>query len=289
MLEVKGLRVSYDGPVLRDVDLQVGAGEIVCVLGPSGGGKSTLLRAVAGLVTYEGSISIGAKAVDGVPTHRRDVGMMFQDSLLFTHLDVAGNVGFATGGANVSQMLDLVGLPGFESRTVQTLSGGQAQRVALARALARTPKVLLLDEPFGALDAVLKSSLVLDVQRVLRAQQVTVLAVTHDRHEAFTLADRVGVLRDGRLVQIGTPSQLWNSPADDYVARLVGLSVIAGRAYTPEQLTVDPTGELAVTVTGRTFADGRFLVTGRIDEDNVLFATTVAPDVGDTVRLRALP
>src|SRR5690606_23580733 len=161
-------------------------------------------------------IEVAGKSMAGVPPHRRGIGMMFQDDLLFPHLDVAANVGFGLDppdGQRVSAMLELVGLAGFGTRRVDTLSGGQAQRVALARALAPQPRLLLLDEPFGALDVVLKAGLVLDVQRVLRELGMTVLAVTHDRQEAFTLADRVAVLREGRLAQVGTPDELWNDPA----------------------------------------------------------------------------
>ncbi|HNO15248.1 MAG TPA: ABC transporter ATP-binding protein, partial [Actinomycetota bacterium] len=229
MLRLQDVRVAYEEPVLRGVDLDVAAGEIVCILGPSGGGKSTLLRAVAGLVPAEGVVEVAGVSMAGVPPHRRGVGMMFQHDLLFPHLDVAGNVGFGLRPADprrVDEMLALVGLTGLGPRATDTLSGGQAQRVALARALAPQPRVLLLDEPFGALDAVLKAELVLEVQLLLRELGMTVLAVTHDRQEAFTLADRVAVLRDGRLVQVGTPDHLWNDPSDTYVARLVGLSVL---------------------------------------------------------------
>ncbi len=290
MLDVQRVSVAYDQPVLRDLSLQVGAGEIVCILGPSGGGKSTLLRAIAGLVDYTGSVTIDGQPVDALPTHRRGVGMMFQDDLLFSHLDVAGNVGFATGGQRVAQMLDLVGLPGFEKRGIETLSGGQAQRVALARALAPAPRVLLLDEPFGALDVVLKASLVLDVQRLLREQQVTVLAVTHDRAEAFTLADRVAILREGSIVQVGTPDELWHAPIDAYVAELVGLSVLDGRTYAPAQLYLDPQGPWVLTVAGRTFAAGGYLVTGSVGGQQVsLFVTDTPPEVGQSVRINARP
>lgn len=285
MLSVNNLRVSYDEPVLTGIDLQVAAGEIVCILGPSGGGKSTLLRAVAGLVDYTGSVSIAGANVDAVPAHRRTVGMMFQDDLLFGHLDVAGNVGFGSGGERVTEMLDLVGLTGYEARRVETLSGGQAQRVALARALAPAPRVLLLDEPFGALDVVLKASLVLEVQKVLRSQQMTVLAVTHDRHEAFTLADRVAILREGRLVQVGSPDQLWRDPVDDYVAGLVGLSVIDGAAYDPQALTPASDGPWALTVTGRTFSAGRYLISGLVGTQSAMYVSDVAPAVGEVVRI----
>lgn len=289
MLSLRDVRVSYDQPVLHGIDLDVAEGEIVCILGPSGGGKSTLLRAVAGLVDYTGSVQIAGVAVDDVPVHRRTVGMMFQDDLLFSHLDVGRNVGFGSGGQRVAEMLDLVGLPGFERRAVDTLSGGQAQRVALARALAPAPRVLLLDEPFGALDVVLKASLVLDVQKVLREQGVTVLAVTHDRAEAFTLADRVAILRDGRLVQVGVPDDLWRHPGDAYVAGLVGLSVLGGAAYAPDQLHPDPDGDWPVTVTGRTFSAGRYLVSGVSESGPVTYLADEPPQIGLSVRLGVRP
>lgn len=292
MLRLRQLAVSYDQPVLKGIDLEVATGEIVCILGPSGGGKSTLLRAVAGMVPASGRVELGGRDVSRTPTHLRGVGMMFQNDLLFPHLDVAGNVGFGVRPSDpdrVEQVLALVGLAGYGSRAVDSLSGGQAQRVALARALAARPGVLLLDEPFGALDVVLKAHLVLEVQNVLREQGVTVLAVTHDRREAFTLADRVAVLREGRIVQVGAPDELWARPADTYVARLLGLSVIAGVVYRPEQLHPDPAGSWAAVVTGRTFRDGRYQVSARVGEDPVTFMTSVdeAPQVGATVALSA--
>jgi thiamine transport system ATP-binding protein len=290
MLTLTGLQVSFDEPVLHGIDLEVSAGEIVCILGPSGGGKSTLLRAVAGLVEYSGSVAMAGRRLDDVATHRRQIGMMFQNDLLFPHLDVAGNVGFGLHGDDpqrVHQMLDLLGLTGLEHRDVSTLSGGQAQRVALARALAPAPEALLLDEPFGALDAVLKAELVLEVQRLLRDQGVTVLAVTHDRREAFTIADRVAVLREGRLVQVGAPDELWNKPVDAYVARLVGLSVLDGNVHAPEHLGQVSGGKWQVVVTGRTFEDGRYLVTGIVDGQSATFVSDVRslPDVGRTVQI----
>ena len=288
MLRLQAVTASYDQPVLRGIDLNVARGEIVCILGPSGGGKSTLLRAVAGLVPHGGLIEVAGEAMVGVPPHRRGVGMMFQDDLLFPHLDVAGNVGFGlrpADPARVAQMLDLVGLSGFGPRGVDTLSGGQAQRVALARALAPQPRLLLLDEPFGALDVVLKAGLVLDVQRVLRELGMTVLAVTHDRQEAFTLADRVAVLRDGTLVQVGTPDELWNEPADMYVARLVGLSVLEGRAYRPEQIRMSAGGPWSARVTGRTFRDGHHLVSAQVAGETVVVVCGRALEPGTEVRL----
>jgi thiamine transport system ATP-binding protein len=289
MLSLEDLRAAFDHPVLEGVDLTVPTGSIVCILGPSGGGKSTLLRAVAGLVAYSGVIRIDGRDLDGVPAHRRDVGLMFQKDLLFPHLDVAGNVGYGLQRRDprrVAELLDLVGMPGYGPRSVETLSGGQAQRVALARALARNPRVLLLDEPFGALDVVLKAELVLDVQRLLREQGTTVLAVSHDRQEAFTLADEVAVLRGGRIVQQTSPQELWRAPRDGYVARLVGQTVLDGVAYPPEALEVRADGRWDVRVTGRTFRDGHYLLTGVVGDEQVMLRCDEAmPQVGERVRI----
>lgn len=290
MLRLRDLTMAYDHPVLQGVDLEVATGEIVCILGPSGGGKSTLLRAVAGLVPADGLIEVAGESMAGVPPHRRGMGMMFQDDLLFPHLDVAGNVGFGVRPPDPQQvltMLDLVGLAGYGTRRVDTLSGGQAQRVALARALAPHPRLLLLDEPFGALDVVLKAGLVLEVQQVLRELGMTVLAVTHDRQEAFTLGDRVAVLREGRLAQVGTPDELWSDPADTYVARLVGLSILGGRAYRPEDIHATPDGPWDAVVTGRTFRDGHHLIAARVDSETVVFVSQVPLENGARIRLTA--
>jgi thiamine transport system ATP-binding protein len=289
MLEIEGLRVAFDHPVLEGIDLTVPTGRIVCILGPSGGGKSTLLRSVAGLIAYRGAIRVDGRDLAGVPAHRRDVGLMFQKDLLFPHLDVAGNVGYGMrrpDPGRVAGLLELVGLPGYGPRPVDTLSGGQAQRVALARALARTPRVLLLDEPFGALDVVLKAELVLDVQRLLREQGTTVLAVSHDRQEAFTLADEVAVLREGCIVQQGAPDDLWRTPLDGYVARLVGQSVLGGVAYTPEALAVRHDGPWEMVVTGRTFRDGHYLLTGVVGSEQIMLrCDSTMPRVGEQVRV----
>lgn len=186
--------------VLDHVALTVQAGEIVALIGPSGSGKSTLLRVVAGLVPVEsGRVLVAGHDVTRVPTHQRGIGMVFQDEQLFTHLDVAANVAFglrmrgderATQVARVRELLELVGLTGFESRSVSTLSGGEAKRVALARSLAPSPRVLLLDEPLTGLDRELHDRLVADLGAILRAETTTSLVVTHDVEEAEAIADR---------------------------------------------------------------------------------------------------
>jgi thiamine transport system ATP-binding protein len=202
VLAVRDIRVTFDGAVVLDrVSLDVDDGEVVALLGPSGSGKSTLLRAIAGLVPLEsGTVSIHGRDVTTVPTHRRSVGMVFQDEQLFPHLSVGDNVAFGLKMAGVPRgsradraavLLALVGLPGFEERNVRDLSGGEAKRVALARSLAPEPRILLLDEPLTGLDRELHDRLADEVARILREVGTTAVWVTHDRDEAMMIADRV--------------------------------------------------------------------------------------------------
>lgn len=220
LLALEGATVRFGGRAVLDaVDLEVAEHEIVCVLGPSGSGKSTLLRAVAGLQPLEvGRVSLDGRDQAGVPAHRRGVGLMFQDHQLFPQRDVGGNVAFGLRmhgvskrqrAEHVQELLDLVGLPGAARRAVAALSGGEQQRVALARALAPSPKLLMLDEPLGQLDRSLRERLVVELRQLFGRLGTTVLAVTHDQGEAFALADRVVVMRDGRIAQSGTPLQVW--------------------------------------------------------------------------------
>jgi thiamine transport system ATP-binding protein len=205
-LDVRDVTVVYgDTTVLDGVGLQVAGGEIVCVVGPSGCGKSTLLRVIAGLlVPQRGTVAIDGADVSDVPPHRRRVGFVFQDDVLFPHLDVHRNIAYGLRANHeprrsiaprVDELLELVGLVGYGHRDVATLSGGEAQRVALARALAPRPRVLLLDEPFGALDPELHDRLVADVRAVIGAVATTAVHVTHDRAEAAAMGDRIVSLR----------------------------------------------------------------------------------------------
>lgn len=232
-LSVRNVSVRYGSTLALDsFSLDVDTGEVVAVIGPSGSGKSTLLRAIAGLERLDGgSISAGGRSLDGVPTHERDLGLMFQDHALFPHLSVGDNIGFGLRmkgwskprrDARVAELLSLVGLESFGSRAVDQLSGGEAQRVALARALAPEPALLMLDEPFGSLDRVLRDQLTVELRRLLRELGQTALHVTHDQAEAFTVADRVAVLRAGRLEQLGEPAELWRAPRSPFVAEFLG-------------------------------------------------------------------
>ena len=218
-------------PAVDDLSLRVAEGEILALLGPSGCGKTTTLRLIAGLeIPDAGTITLRGRVVagpgHGVPPEERGVGIVFQDYALFPHLTVGDNVGFglsrATRRDRVDDVLDLVGLRGLSTRYPHELSGGQQQRVALARALAPAPAVMLLDEPFSNLDADLRAQMRDEVERILRASATTAVFVTHDQEEAFTLADRVGVLRAGRVEQVATPSQIYHRPATRFVASFVG-------------------------------------------------------------------
>ena len=246
-LSVRGLAVTYGGLRAVDgVDLEVAAGEVVALLGASGSGKSSLLRAVAGLEDVAaGEVAWAGRSMVRVPVHKRGFGLMFQDGQLFEHRDVGSNIAYgltdlprAQRSERVREMLELVGLPGFERRRVTTLSGGQAQRVALARALAPAPRLLLLDEPLSALDRALREQLATDVRTILRRGGTTALYVTHDQDEAMTVADRVGVMEAGRLLRLDTPQRLWADPASSKVARFLGFDVVGDLALAPGALRV---------------------------------------------------
>ncbi|MGP9017399.1 ABC transporter ATP-binding protein [Streptomyces sp. BR1] len=218
-------------PILDGVDLAVPNGALACVLGPSGCGKSTLLRVVAGFhPALSGEVALGDTLLDDgrrrLPAERRRIGYVPQDGALFPHLSVAANIGFGLPRAQrrerVAELLDLIGLPGLGGRHPHQLSGGQQQRVALARALAPRPELLLLDEPFAALDAALRTDLRAEVAATLRAAGATAVLVTHDQDEAISFADTIAVMRAGRIVQQATPQVLYREPADASVAGFLG-------------------------------------------------------------------
>jgi thiamine transport system ATP-binding protein len=237
MLRCLRLSVFFEEtPALDAVNLTVNDGEVVAVMGPSGCGKTTLLRAVSGLQ----SLDIGTVSWDGInlhdtPPHARGFGLMFQDYALFPHLTVHGNVEFglrmrgvsaATRLRRVQSALDTVGLGGYDDRSINELSGGEQQRVALARTLAPSPRLVLLDEPIGALDRTLREHLITEMRAIFSELGVTALYVTHDRDEAFAIADTVAVMRDGRFVRKGTPEEMWTDPQDEFVARMLGFDTI---------------------------------------------------------------
>ena len=230
-LELTEVTVKYGEKVAVDhVSLDLQHGEVLGILGPSGSGKSTLLRAIAGLEPLaNGSVLWENKDLADVPVHKRGFALMFQDGQLFPTKDVAGNVGYALTIAKqplqprVGELLDLVGLAGFEKRRVTELSGGEQQRVALARALAASPRLLMLDEPLSSLDRELRESLAIDLREILQETHTSAIFVTHDQDEAAVIADRIGVMDGGRMLQLGTPTQLRTHPASARVAEFLGL------------------------------------------------------------------
>jgi iron(III) transport system ATP-binding protein len=258
-LLVSGLWKGYgeEQPVLRGIDLEVPPGSLTAVLGLSGCGKTTLLRTIAGFERAErGSIDLGGTTLDDggsyLPPERRSVGYVPQEGALFPHLTVQGNVGFGLPrgerrGENVAQLLELVGIAALAKRMPHELSGGEQQRVALARALARKPQALLLDEPFSSLDATLRTRVREEVHNLLREQGVTTVLVTHDQEEALSLADTVAVLRDGQIVQQGTPAELYEHPADERLARFLGAVNVIEASFSSGGATAEtPLGRLAL-------------------------------------------
>ena len=295
-------------PVLRGVSMEVPAGRVCALLGPSGSGKTTLLRAIAGLESIDsGSIRAGDRVLTGpgtsVAPEQRRVGMVFQDWALFPQMTVAENVAFGLlrgerKGPRVGEVLEMVGLGGFADRQPGTLSGGQQQRVALARALAPRPEVLLLDEPFSNLDTALRVQVRTDVHRLLAEAGITAVFVTHDQEEAFVLGDVVAVVNEGVFEQVGSPRDLYRTPASRFVAGFVGeANLILGRADGDAADTV--VGRVLLTASGTGDVDvlvrPEHLVLSRggdmqvelveyYGHDNVILVRT---SVGDLLRCRA--
>lgn len=250
LLEVERIVKSY-GPqrVLRDVSFGVNAGEIVCLLGPSGCGKSTLLRVIAGLETeYTGTIRFDGRAIDQVAVHERGFGFMFQEYALLPHRSVGENIAFGLRMQHlprrqivdrVAAMLQLVGLPGYADRTIFALSGGERQRVALARSLAPEPKLLMLDEPLGALDRTLRERLTDQLRTIIKSVGLTSIYVTHDQVEAFAVADRIVLMNRGAIVQSGTPAEVYRQPATLFAAQFLGLNnLVRGRRAPSSAATI---------------------------------------------------
>jgi ABC-type Fe3+/spermidine/putrescine transport system ATPase subunit len=316
-LRLVGLTKSYgEKYALEEVSFEVAEGEIVALLGPSGSGKSTLLMVVAGLERQDrGDVLWQGVSLSGTPPHQRGFGLMFQDFVLFPHMNVFENVAFGLRMAKldthsiekrVGEMLELVNLAGFGKRDINTLSGGEQQRVALARALAPHPKLLMLDEPLGSVDRTLRERLVVEIRQILRRTYQTALYVTHDQEEAFTLADRVVLMRDGRIQQTGSPQEVYRRPASLFVARFLGLSNLLPaevRQVDGRSVAQTPIGWVPVTEPGarlgtvlvrpdsiRLDGQGEFQVEGKVAETSFRgsFCRAVI-SVGDTQLTMDLP
>lgn len=255
---VRGANKRYgDFAALDAVDFKVPSGSLTALLGPSGSGKSTLLRAIAGLDQPDtGTITINGRDVTDVPPQRRGIGFVFQHYAAFKHLTVRDNVAFglkirrrpkAEITEKVDNLLEVVGLAGFQTRYPNQLSGGQRQRMALARALAVDPQVLLLDEPFGALDAKVREDLRAWLRRLHDEVHVTTVLVTHDQSEALDVADRIAVLNKGRIEQVGTPAEVYDAPANAFVMSFLGaVSSLNGSLVRPHDIRVGRTPDMAI-------------------------------------------
>ena len=237
LISLRGIRVDFDDePVLKGIDLDIMDKEFITFLGPSGCGKTTTLRIIGGFIQpKEGDVFFGGVRINDLPPYKREVNTVFQRYALFPHLNVYENVEFGLKIAkvpekerrqSVKEMLKLVGLSGYDRRHINQLSGGQQQRVAIARALVNRPKVLLLDEPLGALDLKLRKEMQIEIKRIQQALESTFIYVTHDQEEALTMSDRVVVMRDGNILQIGTPQDIYNEPCNAFVADFIGESNI---------------------------------------------------------------
>lgn len=315
-LRLEALHVGYGtgaafATVVDGLSLDLARGEIGCLLGASGCGKTTVLRAISGFEPLrQGRIELGGRELDGpgggIAAEKRPVGMMFQDYALFPHLDVAGNVGFGLRSLartqrqqRVQDLLEQVGLAGLGGRYPHELSGGQQQRVALARALAPAPELLLLDEPFSNLDISTRQRLAEELRQLLKASGTTVLMVTHDQAEAFAMADRIGVMRGGRLLQWDAAPDLYQAPQDAFVAGFIGRGAVLpacllgagnGRLLVrPEDLSLEPAGTLRGVLESVAFRgpgySGRVRLAGgeRLELD---FSQEQLPPLGSEVGLR---
>ncbi len=273
-LTISNVSHAYAGvPALADVSFEVAAGDLTALLGPSGCGKTTLLRIIAGFFRQtQGSVLVNGASIDDLPAAKRNVGIVFQNYALFPHLDVARNVGYglraqgATGPmveARVDEMLRLVKMSPYAKRLPGELSGGQQQRVALARALAVSPRIVLLDEPFSALDKALRLDMQIEVKSLLKESGVTSIIVTHDQEEALSMADRIVVLNQGHIEQIGGPSELYDAPRSLFVNTFIGhVNVLEGRLLGREgaALAIDIAGAERIAVpTDKNYPPGQAL------------------------------
>ena len=271
-LELKDIRKSFEKEtdVLKGISLAIGKGEFITLLGSSGCGKTTTLRIIAGLETPDGGqVFLDGKDVTSLAPEARDVNTVFQNYALFPHMNVADNIGYGLKlkktpkeeiRRKVKEMLELVQLPGYEKRKPSELSGGQKQRVAIARALVNNPKVLLLDEPLGALDLQLRRAMQIELKRLQKKLGITFIYITHDQEEAINMSDRIAVMNEGRFEQIGSPDEIYNHPRTSYVATFVGnANILRGRAAGTENgsvLVELPGGIMPVDAAGEKVKEG---------------------------------
>ena len=316
MLEIKAVSVAYgNNVVVQNASLQLAKGDIGCFLGPSGCGKTTLLRAIAGFEPLkQGEIFLDGDKVSDQHAHlvpeKRNIGMVFQDFALFPHLNIADNIAFGMQGQNqgrknkrIKKLLQMVSLEHYGDRYPHELSGGQQQRVALIRALAPKPDLLLLDEPFSSMDIELREELATEVRDILKHEQITALFVTHDQNEAFIVADSIGVMREGKLLQWANGYDLYHEPANPFVAKFIGrgvfidgevvdqkrikttLATVSGKVpnkcrpgckvdvfIRPDDIIIDPNAFLKAMVVKRDFRGSEFVYTLKLSDGAKLLA-----------------
>jgi ABC-type Fe3+/spermidine/putrescine transport system ATPase subunit len=320
MLSIEQVSYAYDREIVLDgISLEISEGQIVCLLGESGSGKTTLLRIIAGLETgYQGSVKLNKRAIDDIPIYRRGFGLMFQDFALFPHMTVAENVAFGLKmqkinrkyyPSRVDEVLKLVGLDGFQERDIASLSGGQKQRVALARSLAPQPRLLMLDEPLGSLDAGLRERLLIELRDIIKRIGVTAIYVTHDQQEAYAIADHIAIMNKGRVEQYDSPESLYRQPKNAFVARFLGIQNLVPaeilREYIhlakqanifllhPDGLTLDSSGELTATVIERVFQGDMYRLQLRIADEITLSirvsSSIQLPQIGERIQLGINP
>lgn len=291
ILELKGLTKSFGGTeILKGLDIQIAQGEFITLLGASGCGKTTTLRIIAGLEDPDaGQVLLKGEDITGLEPNRRDVNTVFQSYALFPYMNVEKNIGYGLKlkktpkeemKSRVAEMLHMVQLEGYEKRMPDELSGGQRQRVAIARAVINRPKVLLLDEPLGALDLKLRRQMQQELKRLQKKLGITFIYITHDQEEAINMSDRIVVMRNGRFEQIGTPNDIYYRPETSYVADFVGNANIIrmdGRVYAvrSENVLLDAEAEclLDAVVEEKSFAGGQLRITFRLSDGQEVIAS----------------
>ena len=332
IIELKGIRKSYDGNVniVEDINLEIGKGEFVTLLGPSGCGKTTTLRMIAGFeIPTEGEILLNGKDISDLPPYKRPINTVFQRYALFPHLNIFDNVAFGLKlkklgkkeiEEKVHHALEIVDLEGFDKRSVSTLSGGQQQRVAIARAIVNEPEILLLDEPLGALDLKMRKEMQIELKQMHKELGITFIYVTHDQEEALTMSDKIVVMADGCIQQIGTPEDIYNEPVNAFVADFIGESNIfngtmAGHlkvefcgavfdcvddypknkpveiVVRPEDIEMCPAaeGQLVGTVTNVTFKGVHFEITVECGKFEIVIQSTKSAKAGDEIGMKIGP
>ena len=300
IISLRNIVVEFDGEkILKNIDLDIRDKEFVTLLGPSGCGKTTTLRIIGGFLTpTSGDVLLDGKRINDLPPHKRDVNTVFQKYALFPHLNVYENIAFGLRIKKVSEkeivrrvgeMLELVNLTGFEKRSIQRLSGGQQQRVAIARALVNHPKILLLDEPLGALDLKLRKDMQTELRKIQQALELTFVYVTHDQEEALTMSDTVVVMNNGHIQQIGSPIDIYNEPVNAFVADFIGETVDV--VIRPEDVKVIPAEQAQLTgiVESVVFKGVHYEMTVDCVDHKWLIHSTKAEPVGSVIGMTVDP